>query len=208
MKYFPSISKRHVRWLVFVVILACLIMWATYAQYSQNSLHEEGWLTNEKSACAQLISPSDFVHVCPSAADRSRLRVVSTFEKTGHVNQCSVSITADGANTLHIVIDAFLDDNAAEYRMWERMHDGSSGEGNLLTAPGAYGNLLGFNERSAMDKLFNNRNLLLWREHVYAEVMPTGGGLCPNEELFDLGRFIYEKMSLFPKAQSANDSKK
>ncbi|OGL82664.1 hypothetical protein A3B32_00150 [Candidatus Uhrbacteria bacterium RIFCSPLOWO2_01_FULL_53_9] len=142
-----------------------------------------------RASCALMVTLEDFQRACPSSAKRAGLRVMPVFLRTDTVSKCSMSINAEGAATLYMVVDSFSSSEQAEERMQDRTHDGVVTDRQVLGIEG---------EESAYDTLRSTRNLLFQRDYLYAEVTPTGGGLCPGEELFDLGRSLYQRMTIMP----------
>ncbi len=141
-------------------------------------------------ACNTLLTVEDFLRACPSASTKQRLRVDAEMFYFPKLYKCSMNVSALGATSLYIVADAFKDEKSAQSRMKERMTEGYTE---------ASGNVLGLGEEgSAFNMIRNSPEVLLQKDHVYIEVAPTGGGLCPGSELINLGRHFYERMLQLP----------
>ncbi len=149
-----------------------------------------------EQVCSDLLTVESLKSACPSAESKAGLRVNADTDFSETVGKCSLSISGSGAVTMHVVVDVFGDHNSAGERMAQRMHDGAGAKGNLFTND-TYGNLLGLGEVSALDIIYSGRNLLLWNDYTYAEIKPSGGGLCVGDELYELGRYIYPRMTNF-----------
>ena len=191
----PS-SKAKCSFIFLLLLLFCIAL----------SCALQFWIAPEKGfddkresqqTCRSLLDEDMVRNLCPSSRDKDDLRVTSEVIVYEQNAKCSLSITASDSSTMIVTIDIFEDHDSAGLRMRERMQDGVDTYGiNLLDAQ-VYGNLLGLGEVSALDERYNSRNLLLWSDYTYAEVMPTGGGLCAGEELYDFGRYLYSRLTDF-----------
>lgn len=186
------------RYLIAIIglFISASTIWAGWKQFANKDDSFEAQNSTMRQACKEVLTIEDFTQVCPSSARGPRLRLMVYPLSFGELYKCSISVTADSRFTFHMVIDVFKNANLAGSRMWYRVYDGVAADSRRLLAE-EYGNLLGLNEPSALDRKYGNYNLLLWRDNVYAEIMPTAGKVCSGEELYTLGRLIYARLPDF-----------
>ncbi|OGL82668.1 hypothetical protein A3B32_00170 [Candidatus Uhrbacteria bacterium RIFCSPLOWO2_01_FULL_53_9] len=139
--------------------------------------------------CKEMLTREDVLSACPSAQKHQRLRVDADIVYFPHLYKCSISVSALDAVSLYATIDVFPSSSQALERMKERTTEDYT---HVL------GNLLGMGENSALNLPRNTRVFLLQKNHAYAEITPTGGGMCPESELYQLGTRMYERMDRLP----------
>ena len=147
--------------------------------------------TGMGKTCAELLSAQDVRQACPAAAGRERLRVDAVLDNFPTLSKCGMSITARGAYTFYVSVDIFHDAASALARFRARTKHAVN---DLIIAPG---NELGFGEASAFHHLFAAPELDFQRDHVYVEIVPSGGLLCTDDDLRTLGRLLYERVARF-----------
>jgi len=194
-----GLMKRHVYYLPLATLLVVVVLvgWAAYKQLGQGKGEGASAKTAIAQGCADLLTLVDFRRVCPFSSNTEGLRAMSHTDYFKDLYKCSISISGSDAVTFYAVVDVFQDPQSALDRMIDRTYNraGNEGRGKLNDFVSKFGNVLGLGEISAIYNFFNVPILLLQKEHVYAEVMSTGGELCPKSEFFELGRFIYGRMS-------------
>ncbi len=137
--------------------------------------------------CETLISIDDFNVACPSSAGK-KLRVVSKSILFPNLSLCSISVTGEPQMSLHIAVDAFPGEEQSIDRFEHRKRNALVKEENVLRK---------MNDNTVLDGSASSRSLLIQKDHVYAEISPSGGGLCPKDELYALGGVLEERMLLF-----------
>jgi hypothetical protein len=176
---------------MFIVILAIIIGffgWQKIDNIISQYTYKKATSFEHRLICESIISESDFRDACRSSDELEEVRVIARSVFFPNLNLCSITITGSGQASLHIVIDAFPGEEQAVDRFEHRKRNALVKEENVLKK---------VNENTVLDGGSSSRSLLLQKDHVYAEVTPSGGGLCPKEELYSLGRVVEERMLLF-----------
>lgn len=176
---------------IFLSLIIFAMLWFAIQQFGRGRRSTVSARASIEQACADFLTEENFIHSCfPSSAGRQRLRVDAETFYFPKLYKCSINVSAIGAASLYIVADVFQDGKLAQARMKERTTEGYTE---------ASGNVLGLGEEgSAFNRIRNSDELLLQKDYVYVEIMPTGGGLCPGSELLNLGRHLYERMPQLP----------
>ncbi len=177
-------------YIVLVVIMAAVVGffgWRQADSYITGYRIKMATSLEHSLICEKLITIDDFNEACPSSSHKD-LRVMSESVFYPHVSLCTVSVTGEDQSSLIIVMDSFATKEEAIDRFDHSLRGGVDLGRNLMDIVG---------ENSMLDGSSSSRSYILQRSHMYSEISPSGGGLCPKEELVDLGKIIHNRMVLF-----------